>query len=574
MPIISYLFVFALFACGCAEVRVNKVPNSSHYQSWSNEQQSKADGIEGFRFYLQRGYLSVRKPFPVSAESYLVNGTVSPDGRHILLGATTDDLRGTIKSVYLSEDQIPSAVVVPDRRPEEGPQSDTSPEKNASDENAPTSASSGPVSPEGPVVASGKTSIEAENPSGSDGNLPTTGQGSVVITTDSSKLPILPVNEYFDIVFLPDYEEQYSVTVSPGLGNATASLNYGPGDTLVGFNGSVDNSRINNFIFEQLRFLSETAQGLGLSALGLPPLASNEIGDLASSLNPAEGEAGPQSGSGADMQLIPGARVTLRVTIVDFATVGLHPIPKAREIGDILRRHFASGTTLTVEQLHDFRHKLQYKTFQYVLVENLNNHGAIGLVHTQNIDEVSSLAQELPPLDVSAALDGAILAIADTTLRNNLRSLLKATWDNDGEVPAVIVQRIEASDMPDGYDANLRSQLRESILSASEVAQIDGVSARLPIGGDQISQLVMTWFESELLPETAQINASLVGSDGDISLAINIEYLRDSLDPDETQGSLEAIWNEGLGREVSERLDVRLESRDPTPALLEGQQSG
>lgn len=57
----------SLLASGCARVKVMKVSGP------------KADQIEGFRYYLPRPYLTVKKPFPVAGEEAFVWGTVKDD---------------------------------------------------------------------------------------------------------------------------------------------------------------------------------------------------------------------------------------------------------------------------------------------------------------------------------------------------------------------------------------------------------------------------------------------------------------------------------------------------------------
>ncbi len=74
------LFGLALLS-GCANVSVRKVPTPTQYGKWDDADQANADAISGFRYYLPRPFVAVKKEFPIASETRLANGFLAPDGR-------------------------------------------------------------------------------------------------------------------------------------------------------------------------------------------------------------------------------------------------------------------------------------------------------------------------------------------------------------------------------------------------------------------------------------------------------------------------------------------------------------
>ena len=62
--------IFVIFNIGCSRVVVRKIPKNCN----------QGDKIKGFRYYLPRPYLVVKKSFPVAGGEYIVSGQVQEDG--------------------------------------------------------------------------------------------------------------------------------------------------------------------------------------------------------------------------------------------------------------------------------------------------------------------------------------------------------------------------------------------------------------------------------------------------------------------------------------------------------------
>src|SRR5262245_11213413 len=86
VPFLAGFGLLAWSACGgCASVSVRKVPSPSQYENWNDDLQKQADAMECVRFYLPRPWVNVFESFPIATDLYLASGTVSPDGRYVLV---------------------------------------------------------------------------------------------------------------------------------------------------------------------------------------------------------------------------------------------------------------------------------------------------------------------------------------------------------------------------------------------------------------------------------------------------------------------------------------------------------
>jgi hypothetical protein len=121
-------------------------------------------------------------------------------------------------------------------------------------------------------------------------------------------------NGFFDILYLPDLEEQYAINVNGGLGTAGMQLGLESGWMLERATAEVDNKELGKFIFRNIDKFTDIG-ALALKAAINPVLAGI----------PAGSEAAQQSRT-------PGNRATLRITYSLEAQPGLYPILKMSEV--------------------------------------------------------------------------------------------------------------------------------------------------------------------------------------------------------------------------------------------------
>jgi len=281
----THVVGLVLLAASCASVEVRKVGEN--------------ENPEGLRFYMPRPYVAVNEPFVVSGEAYLVGGQVSPDGRYILV----DDIDQTKAkdSAFLGRflastgRKIEATTVVPVP--------------------APDAADGGPRGRE-QAAREGEEDGEVEVE-----RTEKTGVLDLKVTNDNSAFAITPLKRYFDIVWLPDFDEQYVVRGKAGMGNASIGLQLGQGWSLQGLEATVDNSALTERVYRLIDEGSRILSTLGRASVGLPPVPGGEQG---------ANEPVPEGA----LRFSGGTPVTVKVTFVRVAAPGLYPILKPKELAE------------------------------------------------------------------------------------------------------------------------------------------------------------------------------------------------------------------------------------------------
>jgi hypothetical protein len=314
-----FLIILSLIlVSSCAEVKVLKVPTPTQYRIWNDEMQTEADAMEGFRFYLPRPFINVFESFPIHADVYMADGVVSPDNKYVLLQIAPDSHLGRILGKVGVGQKIEHRLIKrPDWKIGKVPGAKMAPQADE-------------------VEAPAEDEAEGEPKPVSK---PKTGVGEQRIINDNSAFAYQPMRGNLDIVYLPDFEEQYVVSSKARLGNVKFGLNLGQGWSLQGFNSLTDNSAINDRIFSVIDKAQELAFEAAPTLLGLPPLPPG----TADVLKPQAGEALRKGEPGA----VPGTPVSVKVTIVHYAAKGLYPVVKPREM-DMTRQQIDISTGAVV----------------------------------------------------------------------------------------------------------------------------------------------------------------------------------------------------------------------------------
>lgn len=300
---------------GCASVSVHKVdPKTGAIVQGA---------AEGLRFYLPRPYVSVFEPFIVSSDVYLARGELSPDGNYVLLTEVPTGL-GAIVNPGL-KDNKPQGMgdlaidagrvfAVPSVRG--GPQSASADEEKKDDEAAKDDKGKEGDKPKDADKKDTGKEEKKEPPTALPGIL------SYKATNDNAAFAVTPQPRYFNVLWLPDFDEQYVVTAKPGFGNSGVVLNFGQGWSLQGLDAKVDNSAA---VKPLLDFYSSTIGALQKVATAKiqGPLAMLGGGPQS---KPATGDKTAKS------EFKGGTPVTVKVTRVRIAAPGLYPILKPREM--------------------------------------------------------------------------------------------------------------------------------------------------------------------------------------------------------------------------------------------------
>jgi len=301
----------AAVAAGCATVTVRKVPTPTQYTHWTDDMQAQADSILGIRFYLPRPFVSVFESFPIRTDIYWANGYVSQDGKYVYLTS----ISGTDSFAKSLNVAIPTTSVSFPKTPAVNAQGQPGGAGSNPSLTVPVTANP-PAAPPTPV-----SPLPADSPA------PKTGQNQKASTNNNSVFAYQPLRGNFDLVYMPDFEEQYAVDSYAGLGNANFQVNLGQGWSLQGFNSLEDNSEINKRIFDVIDFSIQTAKTAASAELGqlLPAVQSAAKAAQAGQTLLAQGAPGAPATA-------QGTQVTLKIVVLHYAAKGLYPVIKPREL--------------------------------------------------------------------------------------------------------------------------------------------------------------------------------------------------------------------------------------------------
>lgn len=218
-------------------------------------------------------------------------------------------------------------------------------------------------------------------------------------TNDNSAYGITPQPRYFNILWMPDFDEQYVVTAKAGLGNAGVILGFGQGWNLQALDATVDNSAIAKPLLD---FYSGT---LG----ALQKLATAKIEAPIAALT-----GGPQSASAADT-FKGGTPVTVKVTKVRIVAPGLYPILKPNEIGslklddDQAKRVLAPVPPLT---------NIAFNTYDVIVIEAARTTGDSALRIQQYVESGSGAATPPSAAGGDGSPEQGMLRPFDAALKN------------------------------------------------------------------------------------------------------------------------------------------------------------
>ena len=319
------LLALGFVVVGCASAQIRKVPKRSDYdaQTWERERkQQYADSLCGLRFYRSRPYVNVYKPFPLESDVVLVDGVVSADGKWVQLtpnGAS----RKIVGDLCLLGACTPSGNLPASAVLATGSASVSKSERDVMLAQGATASGTGggaTLRAQGATDAADPTlvapgELDRIAPHATAEDRPS-GTSTLRLSTDLDAVAQTKLRDYFDIQYLPDFEEEYVVDPRANLGEVNVTLTQGPGGVLMAMGMQVDNSAITRPLVDAYTELVKQGAEVAKTALG-----------KAGGLKAQGATAGDQS-----LGTLPGTQVTLRVHVVKMASPGLYPILKDSEM--------------------------------------------------------------------------------------------------------------------------------------------------------------------------------------------------------------------------------------------------
>lgn len=287
---------------GCASVDVTRISDANR------------NTAKGFRYYMPRPYLVVKQPFTVGGQEFFVPGTLNADNSVELDPAAMPVFvreamgHGGAGVIRIDRTRIAASEAI--RASLAEPQSAADPvEKPA---------------PKPAAPASSESETEASSDyGGTKGLLQTAGDPATDPRVDLH-------NPLFDIIHLPDFEEQYAVRVSGGLGKGSLQLGLENGWMVERAAAEVDNTELGKFIYRNIDKATDLAIGAAKVALGLPPVV-----------------ASPEEQSGESSR-----GVLLRIVVLTEAQPGTYPFLKLSETAKDFAANQRSGPSDASAYVH------------------------------------------------------------------------------------------------------------------------------------------------------------------------------------------------------------------------------
>lgn len=401
-----------LCLAGCASVKVLKLdPKTGEVITGA---------AEGLRFYLPRPYVSVYEPFIVASEVFLARGELSPDSTHVLLTQVPEGLSRIVsKDLALGNENGMGEMRIDANRVRLAEPGSGAPQAAATPA-APAGAASEP--------APGKTEILG-------------GVLNLKTTNDNSAYAVTPQPRYFNILWLPDFDEQYVVTAKAGLGNAGVVMGFGQGWSLQALEATVDNSALAKPLLDFYAGSLGALQKLATAKIEAP------LGALGGQ---------PQSASARDASLFAGGtRVTVKVTKVRVVAPGLYPVLKPGEAG-LLKLDAAQSRRILapVQPLTN----IAFNTYDVIVIEAARSAGDSALRMQQYMDTSATSAPEsggtqtrsgtpaaAAPTDPAVAKLALELSRPENTTRSGEFFVPKPGRDVSGALTVMLTRRADGN---------------------------------------------------------------------------------------------------------------------------------
>lgn len=316
MPTMHWFFLIAVsLAVGCAELTYQKVPTPSQYSTWSDADQRAADAMEGVRYYLPRPFVHLKVSTPVARRAAFVSFRFDPASKEYVVELPQDAptwVKRAIPTRLSITQALAAALATP--APEEPVGGNTESAEQGS-----------PDGEERPAAERPATELFART-------------GYV-----HERDPVTVLGDRFDVVYLPDFEEQYVIEANAGIGAADVETRLRNGWAAEVFGYKVDNSNLIPYVIDQVKRASDAAAGIATTwaplAAGLPPMPANaaDLKKVMEALGAARGGKPESAGQDAIADLL-GQVILFKLIEVRVAQPGLYPILKPRETVQWLTR--------------------------------------------------------------------------------------------------------------------------------------------------------------------------------------------------------------------------------------------
>jgi hypothetical protein len=303
----------------------------------------------GLRYYETRPFLVVRKPYPIASEPFLVHGVLSTDGKTFVVSDAPEELGLPARTELQVGRPLAAAAaggaIAQGERTTEPPQ--PAGEEEPATEDIKSACEKG-------TQSSTKDAEGATSQTNQVDCTDTSGQrlafSSISLETDLTGTAVVPINELFSIVYLPDYDREFFIESKARWGMSRLHITRGPGGALLAYNSVVDNSAVVKPLFDAWNALVSAATKAAV--IKIEPKAQGERVD--------ETRTAPLTPQ--------GTVATLRIHRVKFAVPGAYPFIKPQESD---RWKAADETQRQRMLVPSFPYQIPYDYFTVLIAEQL-----------------------------------------------------------------------------------------------------------------------------------------------------------------------------------------------------------
>ena len=297
---------------GCARLDYIKVPTPTQYGNWTDGDQRKADTMKGIRYYLPRPFLHLKQSIPVAQRVAFISFHLDPNEKAYVLDLPQNAPTWvtSVAPKKISITQALAATLAKTQVAAATPQAGT------------------------PGAETDRSGAEAPAP-------PSTLKATTGFINQSD--PVTALSAKMDVVYLPDFEEQYVIRPRTGWGKAQIETRLRNGWAAEVFSQDVDNSQVIPYVIKQVEQASEAAAGIVTTwmpvAMGLPPGTSPATLLELMGIQPGAAmmQAGAVDEAAGVAEKVLGDVLLFKIAEVRVAQPGIYPVLKPREIKQWLK---------------------------------------------------------------------------------------------------------------------------------------------------------------------------------------------------------------------------------------------
>jgi hypothetical protein len=266
----------------------------------------------GFRYYLPRPFLAVKREIPWTTEDTYIQGALVEQSGAVYLSIDPAD----ITRLGLDPAPIPATALYHDDAittlQGSGGTKDTSSTSGSKSSSSSTKGSSKSSTATAPTTD--KTSTDPSTDTAKPDKSASAGSSSADDTSSDKRTAtatglVSIVDGPISVVYLPDFDEQYAIDIKSSGSVTDVKLQLDNGWMLSAVDQKIDNTAMTQLVATQIDKTLDVARSLASLKLGLPGAGSDDT----------------------KLHAAGGTRITVRIRTIEYVTPGMYPLLKVTE---------------------------------------------------------------------------------------------------------------------------------------------------------------------------------------------------------------------------------------------------